>query len=120
MTKRVEPCWAIVLTAGLALAGCASPAHLGDDYGDSYGVAMESQLLRPEAEPSLAPVAGLDGQAAKRAVQVYLKSFDKTEPQGGAATGAPTAPASSPLAGAPPSYTSAATGTSPPSSGMKP
>jgi hypothetical protein len=109
----------IVLTAAVGQSGCSSPAHLGDDYGQSYGLAVESQLLSPEIEPSTAPVHGLDGQAARRAVQVYLKSFDRTESQSGSATGAPSAPAASPLAGAPPSYTSAATGTMPSSPGQK-
>lgn len=117
--------WVASLVAGLiggaSLASCASPSRLGDDYGQSVGLAIESQLLAPEAEPSPAPVQGLHGQAVKRAVQVYLRSFDKTEAQqAGSFPSAPTmASTPAPLAGAPPSYTSAATGTSPPS-GAKP
>lgn len=119
MTRRRKTLVAIVLTGGITLSGCSSPVRLADDYGNSYGVAVEAQLLNPEAEPTTAPVTGLDGQAAKRAVQVYQKSFDKSETQGAATTGAPPAAASSPLAGAPPSYSSAATGASPPAAGMK-
>ncbi len=109
----------IVLTAAAGQSGCASPVRLGDDYGDSYGLIVESQLLHPEAEASTAPVTGLDGQAARRAVKAYQRSFDKSETESGAAGATPTAPGTSPLAGAPPSYSSAATGTMPSSPGQK-
>jgi hypothetical protein len=112
---------AFILVAGSGVfAGCVHPVHLNEDYGNSYGLMMESQLLHPEAEPSREPVEGLAGPAAKRAVQVYQRSFDKSESaQSGAAGGSAPAAGASPLAGAPPSYSSAATGTSPPAPDMK-
>lgn len=118
---RLAHAWLFMLIGGGgALAGCTSPTHLHEDFGNSYGVMAESQLLHPDAEVSREAVVGLDGQAARRAVTVYQKSFDKTEAQGGAAADAPPpAAGASPLAGAPPSYSSAATGTSPPPAGMK-
>lgn len=43
-------------------AACASRLEM--DYGNSFRLAKEQQILHPEAGDNLEPVTGLDGKAA--------------------------------------------------------
>jgi len=66
--------------AGLAimtfLAGCsAGLSRLEVDYGTSYALAKQNQILDHEAGERPAPVYGLSGQAAWEMVENYQKGF---------------------------------------------
>jgi hypothetical protein len=67
------------------LVGCGpSPITLTPKWGESFTMAKQGQILNPEAGENLAPVEGLDGQAAQATVEAYRKSFepdpDKSSP----------------------------------------
>lgn len=63
-----------VLTAGIA--GCTSPApNLDSRFGEAVTILKARQTLRPEASRNEAPVTGLDGKAAKGALENYRDSF---------------------------------------------
>jgi len=72
-------------------AGCSGTAGnnpfreetlLDKNWGRSVETAKYNQTLDPEAGKNLAPVEGLDGQAASYAVDKYENSFRKeTKPE---------------------------------------
>ncbi len=68
------------MTLFLALTSCAGPSRLDIDYGTSHKLATFNQILDPEAEKSLEPVIGFDGNAARRVVEKYQKDFEKASP----------------------------------------
>jgi hypothetical protein len=78
----------------LAVAGCASTAPRADaTFGDAVRVNIAAQTLDPAAGKNNDPVAGIDGQAGKLAIDRYRESF-KAPPKtfeviniGGAITG---------------------------------
>jgi hypothetical protein len=53
------------------------PSRLEMDYGTSFKLMKVNQIANPEAEKNLDPVAGMDGQAAKAALDKYRKDFEK-------------------------------------------
>jgi hypothetical protein len=61
----------IVLTLG-----CAK-SRLETDYGTSYNLQKFNQTLNPDAEKNLAPVTGLNAQAAQYNGEKYQKGFEK-------------------------------------------
>jgi hypothetical protein len=80
----------IAITVGCAVlalfAGCSGPAGnnpfreetlLDKNWGRSVETAKYNQTLDPEAGKNLAPVEGLDGQAAGYTVDKYENSFRK-------------------------------------------
>lgn len=74
------------LMAGIAavilLAGCASTTPAWDAvFGDTVRAAAAQQTLNPDASRNTDPVAGVDGRAAREAINRYQKSFVEKEPQ---------------------------------------
>lgn len=70
----------LALAASLTLAGCASTTpHLDARFGDAVRQARVAQTLHPEASNNPDPVSGLDGRAARSAMERYHESF-KTPP----------------------------------------
>jgi len=69
------PCLCLAL-----LAACAT-TRLEEDYGNSYRLAVQNQMLDPSAPKDLEPVTGLDNRAAAGAMKKYIESFEK-EPEG--------------------------------------
>jgi hypothetical protein len=69
------------LIAVVAMTGCTKrPTALGPDRGLAYTMALENQVLNPEAGKNLDPVQGLeDGTAAKHSMDRYRSSFEKPE-----------------------------------------
>ena len=60
----------------LALAGCASSTPQWDArFGDSVRAALAAQAIDPAAARNRNPVAGLDGKAARAALERYEHSF---------------------------------------------
>jgi hypothetical protein len=68
----------------LFFAGCADlnpwPSQVAVDYGNSYNLAKQNQILNPGGEQNLEPVKGLDGKAANKAIEKYRKDFEKPTP----------------------------------------
>jgi hypothetical protein len=65
----------------MLVAGCVfGPTQLEMDYGNSYSTAKSKQILAPEAGNNLAPVEGLDGQAADATIKRYRSTFEKPPP----------------------------------------
>ncbi len=77
----------VFLTLAFLFAGCAGsnpekmtltpPSRLEMDYGTSFKLMKFNQIANPEAEKNLEPVTGMDGQAAKAAIDKYRKDFEK-------------------------------------------
>lgn len=67
----------LLLTALLtALAGCASSTPTLDSHlGEAVNSAKAVQTVNPDASQNTDPVAGVDGKAAKAAVDRYHESF---------------------------------------------
>jgi hypothetical protein len=65
------------LTAALSIfSGCAQKKTVLDSHwGKSFESATSNQILNPEADKNLAPVVGLDGQAAEIVMETYRKDF---------------------------------------------
>lgn len=53
------------------------PIHLSSNYGDSFRMARDNQILNPEASENLELVEGLDGTAAVLAIQRNTLFFKK-------------------------------------------
>jgi hypothetical protein len=68
----------LAFAAGL-LASCAAPTRVETDYGTSHKLQIANQIANPEAGKTLAPVEGLDGQAAANTMNKYRKEFEKQE-----------------------------------------
>ena len=60
--------------------GCAGPTRLEMDYGTSAKLSKFNQIANPDAEKNLEPVVGMDGVAAKAAMDKYQKDFEKPKP----------------------------------------
>jgi hypothetical protein len=55
--------------------GCATLPH-EKNWGKSFEMTKDAQVLDPDASGNLAPVTGLDGQAAANAMNRYQKGSD--------------------------------------------
>jgi hypothetical protein len=63
-------------------SGCAQKQTMLDsNWGKSFESAKSNQILNPEAGQNLAPVAGLDGQAAEGVLGTYRKGFNPKAPR---------------------------------------
>jgi hypothetical protein len=62
------------------------PIHLSSNYGDSFRMARDNQILNPEASDNLEVVEGLNGTAGILAIKRY-QGFFKKPPFGGKKSG---------------------------------
>jgi hypothetical protein len=63
------------------LAGCVSPApYVESHIGFAVNAAKAQQTINPDASKNPDPVAGIDGRAAKSAVERYEDSFKAPPP----------------------------------------
>lgn len=74
----------MALLPALVLAGCASTTPQWDShFGDSVRASLAAQVANPAAaaklDPKLAEVAGLDGSAARAAMERYERSYAHPE-----------------------------------------
>jgi len=78
--KRITRIVIFLLPMLVLILGCG-PTRLEMDYGTSYQLQKYSQTQNPQAAKNMAPVEGLNGQAAQNAVEKYQKGFlkDKSE-----------------------------------------
>ena len=70
------------MAAVFLLSSCA-PTTPGWDaaFGDSVKIAIAQQTLNPGASANTDPVSGIDGRAAREAVNRYHKSFVEKDTQ---------------------------------------
>lgn len=74
----------VALASGFLLGACAAPEgmpsttpQLDSSFGESVRQARALQTIDPDAGRKAGPVAGIDGEAAKRTVDEYHKSFQE-------------------------------------------
>lgn len=53
---------------------------LEKNWGRSFQAAKENQILNPDAEKNLAPVAEMDGPAAQKTIETYRGKFERESP----------------------------------------
>jgi hypothetical protein len=77
----------LLIGLGMSLVlcvGCAEldpgPSLVAMDYGNSFNLAKQNQILNPGAQDNLDPVAGFDGRAAQKTINRYQKDFEKPTP----------------------------------------
>ncbi len=70
-------CLTLILLSFVGAAGCTYGA-LTNDYGKSYTMAKQGQILNPQASKNLQPVTGLSGKAAAAGEEKYIQSFSAT------------------------------------------
>lgn len=72
----------LVMLASVMLVACAEPApRVEAEFGNATRATLNAQIINPDAGNNADPVAGLDGRAARDAINSYQKSFTKPEPQ---------------------------------------
>lgn len=59
------------------LASCAGSTRLEEDFGTSQKLAVQNQILNPEAGRNLQPVEGIDPVAGGVILNQYYKSFER-------------------------------------------
>ena len=69
-----------LVTAFLVSISCVGPSRLERDFGTSFELAKSNQVFDPEAEKTVEPVTGLDGEAAQATIQKYREEFEKPAP----------------------------------------
>ncbi len=73
--RRVVVCILCIVFV-IFLFACAGPTRIEKNFGKSVKQARASQTLDPEAGKNLEPVTGLDGKAAKGAIEKYRMTFE--------------------------------------------
>lgn len=72
LALRLQFLWAWVL---VAMLGCVHPTPVLDShFGDAVNTAKAQQTIHPDAAKTQQP-DGIDGQAAKSAIELYQQSF---------------------------------------------
>lgn len=88
MVLRLAPC--------LWLAGCMTSTPVYDKhFGDAVNQLKAMQILNPQAALNADPVSGIDGKAAKDAMDRYQQSFRKMPAQPSISIGVGANPAGS-------------------------
>ena len=72
-------CVAALFIVTPSCAGQTGPGSVEQNFGASYRLAVANQTLYPDAGRNAASAEGLDGRAAERTYDQYLKSFDKAQ-----------------------------------------
>jgi hypothetical protein len=72
---------ATVITLAGTLSACVEPAPRYEaEFGHATRATFNAQIINPDAGNNPDPVSGLDGRAARDAINSYQKSFAKPEP----------------------------------------
>lgn len=77
---------AVLGVVALTLGACGTTPRLDRGFGDSVAALRAQQILHAQAGQNRDPVAGMDGQAAAAAYELYQKSFSAPAPQPAAFT----------------------------------
>jgi hypothetical protein len=89
----VMKCAAAAAVTLVLTAGCAHYGALEEDYGKSYGLVLQGQVLNPDASKNRVPVTGLDGGSAEEVMKKYRESFGTGDCNTSPGTTAPPIPA---------------------------
>ena len=65
----------MVLTVAMLCACTTSTPYFDSRFGDTVNTAKALQTLNPDASRNSDPVAGIDGNSAKEAIDRYQNSF---------------------------------------------
>ena len=69
------------ITLAGALSACVEPAPRYEaEFGNATRATLKAQIVNPDAGQNQDPVAGLDGRAARDAINSYQKSFSEPQP----------------------------------------
>jgi hypothetical protein len=68
---------AATVAAICTLVACSTTPYLDEQFGISLATLKAQQVINPDAPRTTAPVTGLDGKAAKGALDNYRDSFRK-------------------------------------------
>jgi hypothetical protein len=83
--RRIEMASKTIATAAmllaLALQGCRTSPRIDDHFGEAVRANLGAQTLHPQASNNTNPAAGVDGRAARAALQQYEKSYEHTGQQ---------------------------------------
>lgn len=76
---------AVLMLFSLMLTGCESipyarEQNLIDNWGKSFQAIKTNHVINPDAGMDEAPVEGMDGIAAEKAMNKYYKTFDEKPP----------------------------------------
>ena len=72
---------ATVLALAAVLSACVEPAPRYEaEFGNATRATLKAQIINPNAGNNQDPVAGLDGRAARDAINSYQKSFAQPQP----------------------------------------
>ncbi len=72
---------ATALTLVGLLSACVEPAPRYEaEFGNATRATLKAQIINPDAGNNPDPVAGLDGRAARDAINSYQKSFSQPKP----------------------------------------
>ncbi len=70
----------VITLAGL-LTACVEPAPRYEaEFGHATRATLKAQIINPDAGSNPDPVSGLDGRAARDAINNYQKSFAEPKP----------------------------------------
>ena len=70
-----------VITLAGILTACVEPAPRYEaEFGNATRTTLNAQIINPDAGSNPDPVAGLDGRAARDAINNYQKSFAEPKP----------------------------------------
>ena len=80
--QRLGAKLALLVAAACLLSACAPTTPQWDaNFGNSVRAAVAAQTLNPEASQNPDQVRGMDGRAAREAMDRYQKSFKEPTPQ---------------------------------------
>ena len=72
---------ATALTLVSVLTACVEPAPRYEaEFGNATRATLKAQIINPDAGNNPDPVAGLDGRAARDAINNYQNSFAEPKP----------------------------------------
>lgn len=72
---------ASILALAAALCACVEPAPRYEaEFGNATRATLNAQIINPNAGNNPDPVTGLDGRAARDAINNYQKSFAQPQP----------------------------------------
>lgn len=69
-----------ILMAALALAGCSTTPNYDAHFGESVRQARLAMTVNPNGTPDSDKAAGMDGKAAKEAMERYYDTFKAPPP----------------------------------------
>lgn len=67
----------VLAATAVSLVACSATPHLDAHFGESVNILKAQQTINPDASRNTNPVAGVDGKAAKGALDNYRDSFRK-------------------------------------------